>query len=170
MRFHLLLFTICFAACTVSQKALTYKSNETVSMDCFLQDAISEGLKRDKITTSLALEVASVDRFFIGECNICKNVLKAFQEHKGFSKESDMSGQVASLKQVKNEGEIGKRAMRKAVRAYLEQHFEKSGLTVNQKEAIQTKLKEEAEKGTMLEIGYSFCPSCSGAEGACMAK
>lgn len=170
IRLLLFLFTICFTACTVPQNALTSKVNETVSMDIFIQEAIAEGLKRDEITTDLALEVAAVDRFFIGKCNICKNVLKAFKEHKGFSKESEMSGQVDNLKQVRNGGEAGKIAFRKVVRSYLEQHFEKAVLTAKQKDAIQVKLKEEAKKGKMLVTGYSFCPSCTGAEGACKVK
>ena len=170
IRLFLFLFTINFTACTVSQNAPTYKANETVSMDIFLQDAIAEGLKRDKITTDLALEVAAVDRFFVEKCNICKNVRKALKEHKGFSKESEMSGQVAYLKQVKGEGNPGKIAFQKVVRSYLDQHFENAALTVKQKEAIQTKLKEEAKKGEMLASVYTFCPSCTGAEGACKVK
>jgi hypothetical protein len=170
IRLTLFLFTICFTACTAPQKAITSKANETVNMDTFIQEAISEGLKGDKITTDLALEVASVNRFFINECNICKNVLKALNEHEGFSKESEMRGQVANLKLVRNEGEAGRTAFKDAIESYLDHHFENSGLTVKQKEAIQTKLKEEAKKGKMLITGYSFCPSCTGAEGACKVK
>jgi hypothetical protein len=170
IRLFLFLFTICFTACTAPQKTLTSKANEPVNMDVFIQEAVAEGLKRDKITTGLALEVAAVDRFFIEKCNICKNVLKALKEHKGFSKESEMSGQVANLKQVKSPGRPGRIAFRDAIESYFEQHFEKAGLTVKQKEAIQTKLKEEAKKGKMLITGYSFCPSCTGAEGACEVK
>ena len=139
-------------------------------MDTFIQEAISEGLNRDKITTDLALEVASVSRFFINECNICKNVLKALKEHKGFNKESEMSGQADNLKLVKSSASRGKDAFKVAIESYLKQHFESAGLTVKQKEAIQTKLKEEAKKGEMLITGYSFCPSCTGAEGACKVE
>jgi len=170
IRLTLFLFTICFTACTAPQKAITSKANETVSMDTFIQEAISEGLNRDKITTDLALEVASVSRFFINECNICKNVLKALKEHKGFSKESEMSGQAANLKQVKSPGDRGRTAFKNAIESYFNQHFENAGLTAKQKKAIQTKLKDEAEKGKMLITAYTFCPSCTGAEGACRVK
>jgi hypothetical protein len=169
IRLFLFLVTICFTACTAPQKALTSKANETISLDVFIQEAITEGLKRDKITTGLALEVASVNRFFIEECNICKNVLKALNEHKGFSKESEMSGQAVNLKQIKA-GVRGRMAFKDATQSYFDQHFEKAGLTVKQKEAIQTQLKEEAKKGKMLITGYSFCPSCTGAEGSCKVK
>jgi len=170
IRLFLLLFTISLTACTISQNTPTYKANETVSMDTFLQDAITEGLKRDKITTDLALEVAAVDSFFVQKCNICKNVRKALKEHEGFSNESEMSGQVAYLKKVKGKGKPGKLAFQNVVKSYLDQHFENAGLTAKQKEAIQTKLKEEAKKGEMLVSVYNFCPSCTGAEGACKVK
>lgn len=170
IRLTLLLFTLCFMACTAPQNAITSKTNETVSMDTFIQEAISEGLKRDKITTDLALEVASVNRFFINECNICKNVLKALKEHNGFSKESKMRGQADNLKLVKSSTSRGKDAFKVAIESYLTQHFENAGLTVKQKEAIQAELKVEAKKGEMLISGYSFCPSCTGAEGACRVE
>jgi hypothetical protein len=157
-------------ACTAPQKAVTSNDNKAVSMDIFIQEAVAEGLKRDKITTDLALEVASVDRFFIEKCNICKNVLKALKEHQGFSQTSEMSGQVANLKQIKSPGVRGRTAFKNAIEAYFNQHFENAGLTVKQKEALQTKLKEEAKKGKMLITGYNFCPSCTGAEGACKVE
>jgi hypothetical protein len=170
IRLFLFLFTICFMSCTAPQEALTSNANKTGSMDVFIQEAVAEGLKRDKITTGLALEVASVNRFFIKKCNICKNVLKALNEHKGFSKESEMSGQAANLKQVKSPGDRGRTAFKNAIESYFNQHFENAGLTAKQKKAIQTKLKDEAEKGKMLITAYTFCPSCTGAEGACRVK
>ena len=170
IRLFLLLFTISLTACTISQNTPTYKANETVSMDTFLQDAITEGLKRDKITKELASEIAAIDKFFIGKCNICKNVLKAFKEHESFSQESEMIGQASTLKEVKQEGPKGKAAMQKVVTSYLEYHLENSGLTPVQKKTIEETLVKEAKKGEMLITTYTFCPSCKGTKGACIPK
>lgn len=170
IRFFIVLFMVYFTACTTPKSALTYKSDEVISMDVFLQDAITEGLKRDKITRGLALEVVALDAFFIGKCKICKNVKKAFNEHKGFNKEEEMKGQVIYLKEVKNMGDVGKNAIERAVKSYLDQHFEKAGLTSKQKEAIQKELMQESAKGLKLAGGYNFCPSCKGTEGACKIK
>ena len=169
-RVFLFLIIISLTACSTPQKSLSYKADEVITMDRFLQDAISEGLKRDKITKELASEIAAIDKFFIGKCNICKNVLKAFKEHESFSQESEMIGQASTLKEVKQEGPKGKAAMQKVVTSYLEYHLENSGLTPVQKKTIEETLVKEAKKGEMLITTYTFCPSCKGTKGACIPK
>jgi hypothetical protein len=156
-----------FTACSSIQKTATDEIDTKLSMDVFLQEAIVEGLKRDRITTDLAKEVVSVDRYFIGKCNICKNVKKAFSEHKGYANENKMRGQVEHLKKVKEQGETGKYAIKEAVKSYLDQHFERSKLSEKQKEAILAELINESDKGLVLASGYSFCPSCKGTKGSC---
>ena len=140
-----------------------------MSMDTFLYNAISEGLKRDKITRELALEVAAKDQFFIGKCNICKGVRRAFMEHSGFTNEHEMIGQVENLKMVKSIGPVGKEEMISVVKTYLDQHIQDAKLSKSQKEALQKELMQESEKGSLLVTAYNFCPSCTGTEGSCKA-
>ena len=139
-------------------------------MDTFLYDAISEGLKRDKITRELALEVAAKDQFFIGECTICKSVRRAFMEHSGFTNEHEMIGQVENLKIVKSLGPVGKEEMISVVKTYLDKHIQDAKLSKSQKETMQKELMQESKKGSLLVTVYNFCPSCTGTEGACTAE
>ena len=168
IRLFLCLSMASLGSCSIFQQTLTFNYDEKTSMDLFLYQAIAKGLKRDKITTDLAKEVFAVDSYFIGKCNICKNVKKAFSEHTGYSKENKMRGQVVNLRNVKEKGEAGKFAMKEVVKAYLDQHFERSGLSEKQKEAILAELINESDKGLMLANGYSFCPSCRGTKGSCV--
>ena len=161
-----LLLILSFTACTNNKQTTSCQSNQSITMDTFLYEAILEGLKQDKITTDLAQDVAKSDRFFIGKCNICKAVNRAFTNYQGFSNESQMKGQVVLLKAVIKQNEEGKHAMKTAVKSYLDQHFEKSNLTEKQKELIQKELINESDKGLLL-AGYSFCASCNGVQGAC---
>lgn len=170
IRSLLFLLTLSFVGCTASKSSMSQKSNETITMDLFLQDAITEGLKRDKITTDLARQVASINRFYIPDCNVCKNVRKALQEYSGFSDESKMQGQAALLQKVANQDFDGKKSMILVVEAYIEQHFKNAKLSSNQIVAIKKELQAEAKNGSMLETNYIFCPSCTGADGACRTK
>ena len=169
-KFYLFLITICFAACSTPQPALQYKTNKPIGIDIVLQNAISEGLKHDNITTELALEISKMDKFFIGKCIICQSVHKALKEHKGYSKENKMRGQASNLKLVKAQGDVGKTAMKKAVMSYLDKHFKEANLTIKQIEQVQKKLMEASKKGQQLVTIYTFCPSCKGVKGACEAN
>lgn len=170
LRFLLFLSIISLSACTAPKGTLKYKAADAVSMEVFLHDAIAEGLKRDKITRELALEVAAKDPFFIGKCNVCINVRKAFNAHSGFSRENEMIGHVEDLKKVKSMGEAGKEEMMNVVKDYLDQHFQNTKLSKKQKEAIKKELMDESEKGLRLVTNYTFCPSCKGSQGACEAE
>ena len=46
-----LLLIVSFTACTNSKQTTNCQSNQSITMDTFLYEAILEGLKQDKITT-----------------------------------------------------------------------------------------------------------------------
>lgn len=164
----LLFLSLTTITSSLEQKNFDEDATEVkLSMEFFLYDAIADGLNRDKITTDLAKEVIAMDSYFIGKCNICKTVKKAFNSHTGYSVDYEMTGQMVNLKKVKEGGETGKFAIKEAVKTYLDYHFEKSNLGEKQKEAILAELIEESDKGLSLAKGYSFCPSCKGTKGSC---
>ena len=119
-------------------------------MDQFLQDAIGQGLKQDDISAALTAKVLSQDRFFIGKCNICKNVKKAFEEHEGPSTSKAFKGQAEKIQQVGQGGSNGKEAFKQVVNHYIDQHFAVSGLSKDKKASLQKEMLEEAKKRTLL--------------------
>ncbi|MCP4440898.1 MAG: hypothetical protein GY810_18405 [Aureispira sp.] len=150
---------------------ITYKPNQDVSMDQFLQDAITSGLQRDAITTKVATGIADIDRYFVEKCNICKNVRKALRAHTGYTDASKMTGEFQSalkiIEEDANHSEAGKDAFKTLVNSYVKYHFRHSNLMASQTAAIQKQIEIEAENGKALMSMYSFCPSCDGADGAC---